>query len=120
MSDAPFIKALVDLQLSPQEQDLYWHHLGNLYGDGKVMQPNGDISTVLQAVVGGPDGRYYNIPTVWEGKVLSPEEAKQKAIQTGLQRFPAYDSPEQADARYSDMHKYMEQDTTRYDYTRRK
>lgn len=115
MSDEgiPYLQAMRDLSLSPQEQNIYAHHLDNLYGRGKVAQPGGEISTVLQAVVYGPGG-YYNIPTVWEGKVLSVPEARERAFQQGWANFPKYASPEEADARYQQMHYYMNLDTERY------
>jgi hypothetical protein len=97
--------------LTPQEQFLYQHHLNNLYGGGRVVQPTGDVSTLLQAVVTGPDGRYYNIPTVWGGQVLEPDQARAQAAQVGWDKWPAYDSPDVADKRYGDMHDYLEKDT---------
>ena len=111
---SPFENAVQQLGLSPQEQNLYWHHLGNLHGEGKVVQPNGDISTVLQAVTSGPGGLYYSIPTVWDGKALDIEAARQRAAQQGWSNFPAYSTSEQADLRYDQMHQFMDHDTEAY------
>lgn len=124
MSDAtttimsPFEKAVQDMKLSPQEQYLYFHHLNNLYGPGKVQQPDGSISTLLQAVVSGPGSLYYNIPTVWDGQILNPQDAAIRAGQAGWGNFPAYVTPELADARYETLHGYLEQDTEAYQNSR--
>jgi hypothetical protein len=101
--------------LTPQEQNLVQHHLDNLYGPGKVISPSGDdVSTVLQAVVDGPGGRYYNIPTVWDGKALTVDEATERAAKAGWDKWPSYATPQQADLRYEWMHGALERDTERY------
>lgn len=104
-------QAFQDMGLTPQESYLYQHHLDNLIGEGKVIQPNGDISTMLQVVVTGPDGKFYNIPTVWDGKILEPDAAQKQAAKIGWDKWPAYPTPEAADARYENMHRYLERDT---------
>lgn len=114
MSDtptSPFERAVRSLSLSPQEQYLYFHHLNNLYGPGKVITPGGDVSTVQQAVVSGPGGMYYSIPTIWDGQALDAVSAAQRASQVGWQQFPAYRSPEDAQARYDAMHSFIDEDT---------
>jgi hypothetical protein len=108
-----FSAAMSTLNMTPQEQNLYQHHLDNLSGDGKVTQPNGDISTVLQAVV-GHDGLFYNIPLVWDGKTLSPDDAAKRAGAQGWQNWPAYATADAADARYAQMHNFMEKDTANF------
>ena len=105
-----YLRATKEMSLTPQEQYLYQHHLDNLHGTGKVMQPGGDISTILQTVVPGPDNRYYNIPMVWDGKVLSREAAGAKAAEVGWDKWPSYDTPRAADTRYMQMHSYMDRD----------
>lgn len=102
------------LNLTPQEQNLYQHHLDNLHGTGKVRNPDGTISTMLQAVVPGPGGRYYNIPTVWGGQELDVHSARQLAAQQGWNKWPSYATPETADLRYETMHDFLERDTERY------
>jgi hypothetical protein len=115
MSDAsPMSRAISDLKLSPQEQRLYEHHLNNLNGDGKVVHPNGDISTLYQTILYGSDGLYHNVPTVWNGKILHPQDAGRLAEQIGWSEFPGYTSPEIAESRYQQMHKYIDEDTQNY------
>lgn len=107
-------EATQQLSLSPQEQYLYLHHLNNLYGPGKVLNADGSVSTMLQAVVSGPGGKYYNIPTVWGGQVLDIYSASQLAGQVGWDKWPSYATPEQADARYELMHPYFERDVEQH------
>jgi hypothetical protein len=105
-----FPEMMKAMQLTPQEQFLYQYHMRNLLGSGKIMQPNGDVSTLLQAVVTGPNGRYYNIPTVWGGKQLDPRAAAEQAAKIGWEKWPSYDTPEAADTRYMKMHDFMDKD----------
>lgn len=114
MKSSPFESAVRQMNLTPQEQNLYQHHLGNLYGPGKVKNPSGSISTMLQAVVPGPGGRFYNIPTVWGGQALDVHTARQLAAQQGWNNWPSYPTPEAADLRYETMHDFVERDTERY------
>lgn len=108
-----FAAAQRDLSLTPQEQNLYMHHLGNLVGPGKVPQPDGSISTILQETV-EHDGRTYNIPTVWDGKVLAPKEAEARAGASGWDKWPSYGSEKEAESRYQAMHGYMDADVGSY------
>ena len=102
------------MSLSKQERDLYTRHLNNLYGNGGVDNPDGSRSTLYQSTVNGPDGKVYSIPTVWNGKILDPKDAVARVEKEGWDKFPSYDSVEEAESRYQEMHKYMEKDTERY------
>ena len=121
------------MNLSPQEQALYMRHITNLYGPGGVDNPptpdnpQGSRSTLYQSVE-PHNGRYYNIPTVWNGaKETQPyrradgtfvDIANQTALnnvaEAGWNTFPSYSTPEAADARYERMHVFMDQDTGNY------
>jgi hypothetical protein len=127
------IAAARDLNLSPQEQALYARHLTNLGGPGGVtnppdaQNPQGSRST-LYAGVEPHDGKFYNVPTVWDGKrevqpytrtdgstldVANPT-ALANVAKAGWDTFPSYATPNEADARYQAMHDYMEKDTADY------
>src|SRR5271166_6013636 len=67
-----------DMSLTPQETALYQQHLTNLYGPGGVDNPNGSRSTLF-AVTAGFGDRTYVVPTVRNGKILSPGDAVQRA-----------------------------------------
>ena len=84
---------------SPQEENLYQHHLGELYRGG-VRQPDGSLSTLYQAPVEGPGGRYYNVPTVWDGQILTTPEARERAAAQGWNKWPSYATPDAADLAY--------------------
>jgi hypothetical protein len=94
--------------LTPQEQNLYAHHLNNLTHGGFVMQ-GGDVSTVYNTTT-EQDGKTYLIPTVWNGQIVSPGNAIERAKHIGLDQFPSYGSEREASARYDQLHKRMEQD----------
>ena len=102
------------LNMTPQEQALYQRHLTNLWGNGGVTNPDGSRSSLYQMSVGGPNGRFYNIPTVYGGQILPPDAAIQRAIQQGWGTFPSYPTAGAADARYQAMHNYMDKDTGAY------
>lgn len=107
----PSSDVMAGLGLTPQEQHLYQHHLDNL-SDGKaVYNPDGSTSTIFQSSV-EVDGKTYNIPTVWDGKIVSPHEAFQRAAKQGLGNWPSYPSEDDAAKRYDAMHAGMELDVT--------
>lgn len=110
--------AKAELKLTPQEEGLYRRHLTNLTGPGGVDNPDGSRSTLFQMSV-ERDGKTYNLPTVWDGKILKPEEALKRAEREGFDKFPSYGSEAEAEARYDKMHAHMEQDTARYLEARR-
>jgi hypothetical protein len=107
---ANYRAANAQLKLTPQEQALYQRHLDNLTSAGGVNNPDGTRSTIknITAKVGG---KTYVLPTVWDGKILPPDQAVQRARQEGLDKFPAYNSRQEAERRYQDMHSYMDRDT---------
>jgi hypothetical protein len=105
-----FNDAVTTLDLTPQEQFLYQHGLNNLNNGTWVQQPTGEVSTILQTSVEGPDGKTYNIPTVWDGKVLSVDQAMARAAAVGWDKWPSYDNPDAAEKRYQSMHTFMDRD----------
>lgn len=128
ISNSHFQDADEALGFNKQEADLYKRHLDNLWGDGGVTNPNGSRSSLYQAVQ-PHDGKFYNIPTVWNGKIetqswVHPQTGKtwevpnQTALDNvekeGWDKFPSYSTSKEADDRYQDMHGFMEQDTGDY------
>lgn len=108
------------LNLTPQERALYQRHLTNLWGTGGVDNADGSRSSLYQANVTGPDGRSYNIPTVYNGAIITdPKEMKARAAAQGWNTFPSYATPDQAEARYQAMHEFMDKDTGAYFDVRR-
>lgn len=118
-----------DMNLTPQEHDLYRRHLGNLWGPGGVTNAGPEPSrSSLYTGVEQHGGQFYNVPTVWNGKrevepYTRPDgstldvpnaTALGNVAQAGWNTFPSYATPEQADARYDQMHNYMDRDTGNY------
>lgn len=107
------------LKLTPEERSLYARHLANLHGTGGVdnppdaEHPQGSRSTLLQSSV-KVDGRTYNIPTVWDGRILPIREAVERASAEGWNKFPSYASEAEAETRYQQMHKFMDHDTAAF------
>lgn len=120
-----FDRAVKDLGLDDKEQALYQRHLSNLWGEGGVSNNDGSRSSLFQAVE-PHNGKYYNIPTVWDGKIETekwtrPSDNKEFDVpnktaldnvnKAGWDSFPSYDDPQKADDRYASMHDYMDKDT---------
>lgn len=98
------------MNLTPEEKFLYNTHLQNLNGTGKIVHPDGSISSLLQMSF-EQDGKFYNIPTVVGGKQLAPIDAIKAAEKVGLDKFPSYSSADEAEARYNALHDFLGRDT---------
>ena len=105
--------ANASLGMNPQEQALYQRHLSNLTGPGGVNNPDGSRSTLFQ-MNAGIGGQNYNLPTVYDGRVLPPQEAVARARTQGIGNFPSYPTPQAAEDRYQQMHGFMDKDTSSY------
>lgn len=114
MDEHYFQQANTKLKLTPQEQALYRQHLTNLYGPGKVTHPDGSIPTLYQMSVTGPQNRVYNIPSVYDGTIVMPQDAVKRAGQIGWDKFPSYATTKEAESRYQAMHPYFDQDVQSY------
>lgn len=105
--------AMRGLDLTPQEMNLYRHHLEHLapgerfQSRNELGQPEGTTSTVYQMTT-EQDGKVYNVPTIWHGKRLSPRDARKYIGK--LSNWPSYSSEEEAQRRYDEMHGAMELD----------
>ena len=106
----PYEQAQQALQMTAPERGLYERHLANLYGPGGVQNADGSISTLFQLGVQGPGGLQYNIPSVYNGRILPPDQAIRNAVQQGWHNFPSYPTPDAAESRYQQMHTFMDQD----------
>lgn len=110
--------AQLALGLTPQERALYERHLANLWGNGGVNNPDGSRSSLYQ-VGFDQGGRQYNVPSVYDGQIISPDAAIARAMQGGLGQFPSYPNADTAEARYQQMHDFMDRDTGAYMGVRR-
>lgn len=92
-----------------EERYMYQHHLDNLKKGGVKNVVNDTISTYA-AISVERDGKYYMIPTVWDNKRISNDKAIKRAKSVGFDKFPSYFSRDQAEGRYQNIHKAMEED----------
>lgn len=99
--------------LSPQEQNLLEYSRNNMR-KGTTMDNNGDTTSVYITGIEGPDGRQYNVPGYADGKLLSPQEMQANAEKTGWDKYPSYATEAEAEAAAQKVHKYVEQDNTKY------
>ena len=106
-------EATKELGLNAQELNIYNHHLRNLHGTGRVDNKNGSVSTVRNITVAF-DGKHYNLPTIWDGKELSADEAVARAKKVGLDKFPSYATQNEADRRYEKIHKFFDRDVEEF------
>ena len=101
--------------LNPQEQNLYQHHLNNMGAYAQVFNPDLTGSTVLQITTQGPNGRFYSLPTVWDGRELPPLAGRDTAVaRQGWDYWPSYATEAEAQARYDAMHQFLGRDRTLY------
>lgn len=110
--EAPPERTAPQEQSVDPEQFLIQHHRNNL-AKGGVPDKDGSIQTYRGFSV-GIDGKTYMLPKVWDGQVLSEDEAIKRAEKLGLDKFPAYDSPEKAEKRYQELHEIMEDDLRKF------
>ena len=86
------------------------HHYSNLANNTAVANDDGSVSTVYTTQVDLPNAEGQRIPTliptVWDGAILSPEDAVQRALDSGIQ-WPT--APTHPDLREYDigLHKNM-------------
>lgn len=68
---------------SKEDNPILQHHQKNVDEGTYVKNDDGSISTVYTTIMG--DGEYeYLIPQVWDGKILSEEEAWDRAMSSGI------------------------------------
>lgn len=108
MPDPPGTQWLRQGRWTPQEIYMYQHHFNNLRKGG-VRNDDGSISTYRSIGV-GINGRYYMLPTVWDNQILEDEEAIKRAHQAGIENFPSYESEEEGENRYQQLHDFMSTD----------
>lgn len=101
------------MDLTPQEQNLYQHHLTNIQKHKGTKNADGSVSTIRSITV-ERDGRQYMIPTVWDGKILDNQAAVKKAASMGWNYWPSYSTDNEAETRYMQMHDIMAPDVVGY------
>lgn len=93
---------------TPQEQYLRdWSRQNGAMPEAK--NPDGTNSSLL-AFTRTFDDKTYILPSIWNGARLSTEDATNRAMEHGLEKFPSYGSVNEAEARYKTIHGILEQD----------
>jgi hypothetical protein len=81
------------------------HHFANIRDKKTVQQSDGRTSSVKTIIVEF-DGKPTVIPTIWDGRELSKDEAVKRALKSG-KNWPRFDTNDEADAADAEWHKYM-------------
>jgi len=90
------------------------HHKNNVSKGTSVKNEDGTVSTIRTIIVG--DGEYeYLIPTVWEGEILSDEEAFDRAMSSGVD-WPKATSGEVGVNALKDLDKMIHDDINKEEY----
>jgi hypothetical protein len=76
-----------------------------------VQNKEGSESNVLLGTF-GIDDKQYVIPTMVEGKKLSPNQAVDTAMQYGIEKYPSFNTVEQADTWAKKYHGRVQPDGT--------
>ena len=84
-------------------------HVLNMLSPNGVNLPGGARASLMQIGIGSGD-KEYNIPTVYEGRIVPDAEAVARARAQGLNTFPSYNTSDEAERRYMQMHDYMDKD----------
>ncbi len=98
------------MPLNDKEQGLIDYHRSVL-ANKQHMIKDGALTTIwITGVTNPADGRIYNVPGYFDGKIQTDAAAQARAKELGWDRFPSYDSGDQANNAAREMHKIIEQD----------
>ena len=82
--------------LTQNEMRAYSHHKRILDSNQYMTGSNGDITT-YRGIVTNVEGREYLLPSYWgDGKVLDDVASVERARQIGLDKFPSFDTVDEA------------------------
>jgi hypothetical protein len=95
------------LELTPQEQFMVNHHRANLEKGGV---PNEGGTSTYYSIGENIGGKYYVLPSVWDNQIVDRDEAVRRAKEVGLDSFPSYNSEQEGEDRYQQIHHLMEKD----------
>jgi len=98
------------MPLSDKEQALIDYHR-SILANKKHMIKDGQLTTIwITGVTNPADGRIYNVPGYFDGKIQTDAAAQARAKEVGWDRFPSYENGEQANNAAREMHKIIEKD----------
>jgi|SRR5262245_10193819 len=88
----------------------YQHHYNNLLKGG--VKQKDDSTSTFRAIGVDIGGKYYMLPTIWDGKQVSNKEAVKRAKEVGLDSFISDKRRDRAEKMYEDVHQKMMEDMT--------
>ena len=98
------------MDLSNKEQNLIKYHREVLANKDHMIEDGALTSIYIVGVTNPADGRIYNVPGYFDGKIQSDAAAQTRAKNIGWDKYPSYENGEQADRAAVKLHKIIEQD----------
>ena len=98
------------MEISDKEQNLIKYHREVLANKDHMIEDGALTSIYIVGVTNPANGRIYNVPGYFDGKIQSDKNAADRANSIGWDKFPSYESGEQADRAAEKLHKIIEQD----------
>jgi len=102
------------MELSNKEQNLIKYHREVLANKEHMIEDGLLTSIYIVGVTNPADGRIYNVPGYFDGKIQSDQDAAARARNIGWDKYPSYENGEQADRAAQKLHKIIEQDGTEF------
>ena len=96
-----------------KEKRLFEYHQKQLR-NGTYLVKDGQVTTIDLRGVTGPDGKIYNVPSFFNGKIQSEEAAITRAAKIGWKKYPAYATGKEANTAARRLHTLIEQDTEKF------
>ena len=98
------------MEISNKEQNLIKYHREVLANKEHMIEDGALTSIYIVGVTNPADGRIYNVPGYFDGKIQSDKNAADRARSIGWDKYPSYENGEQANRAAQKLHKIIEQD----------
>jgi hypothetical protein len=98
------------MEISDKEQNLIKYHREVLASKDHMIEDGALTSIYIVGVTNPANGRIYNVPGYFDGKIQSDKDAADRASSIGWDKFPSYENGEQANRAAEKLHKIIEQD----------
>ena len=98
------------MDLSNKEQNLIKYHREVLASRDHMIKDGLLTSIYIVGVTNPADGRIYNVPGYFDGKIQTDAAAQTRAKNIGWDKYPSYENGEQANKAAAKLHTIIEQD----------
>jgi hypothetical protein len=95
--------------MTEQERNLIKYHRDHLRNNTYLDDEQG-MTTVFITGVTGPDNRIYNVPGYFDGKRQTEEAARERAVRTGWENYPSYETGPSSNEAAVRLHDVIDQD----------